>query len=163
MAWVLPHHLPICFLRNLCLTNGKTFCEGHLVLGLFIDTAFGVARRTSHLECPRRNPDVGKPILRVYLYCACSERRGLLVLQCAKSTGSRFQRGRPSLGRRAYNRFWFRRRQRAGFRSVVSHVGSGHLLFRQGRVCSERRGLLVLRSEERRVGKECRSRWSPYH
>ena len=25
------------------------------------------------------------------------------------------------------------------------------------------RGFLVLRSEERRVGKECRSRWSPYH
>ena len=24
-------------------------------------------------------------------------------------------------------------------------------------------GSLVLRSEERRVGKECRSRWSPYH
>ena len=24
-------------------------------------------------------------------------------------------------------------------------------------------GLLVTRSEERRVGKECRSRWSPYH
>ena len=24
-------------------------------------------------------------------------------------------------------------------------------------------GRLVLRSEERRVGKECRSRWSPYH
>src|SRR2546426_1398748 len=24
-------------------------------------------------------------------------------------------------------------------------------------------GLLVHRSEERRVGKECRSRWSPYH
>ena len=23
--------------------------------------------------------------------------------------------------------------------------------------------LLVMRSEERRVGKECRSRWSPYH
>ena len=23
--------------------------------------------------------------------------------------------------------------------------------------------VLVLRSEERRVGKECRSRWSPYH
>ena len=23
--------------------------------------------------------------------------------------------------------------------------------------------LLVARSEERRVGKECRSRWSPYH
>ena len=24
-------------------------------------------------------------------------------------------------------------------------------------------GLKALRSEERRVGKECRSRWSPYH
>ena len=24
-------------------------------------------------------------------------------------------------------------------------------------------GFQVLRSEERRVGKECRSRWSPYH
>src|SRR5260370_6573439 len=26
-----------------------------------------------------------------------------------------------------------------------------------------RSGQFVLRSEERRVGKECRSRWSPYH
>jgi len=24
-------------------------------------------------------------------------------------------------------------------------------------------GSIVVRSEERRVGKECRSRWSPYH
>ena len=23
--------------------------------------------------------------------------------------------------------------------------------------------MVILRSEERRVGKECRSRWSPYH
>ena len=28
---------------------------------------------------------------------------------------------------------------------------------------AEFRGVYVLRSEERRVGKECRSRWSPYH
>ena len=28
---------------------------------------------------------------------------------------------------------------------------------------AQQRGLLVNRSEERRVGKECRSRWSPYH
>ena len=27
----------------------------------------------------------------------------------------------------------------------------------------ERRGQFQVRSEERRVGKECRSRWSPYH
>ena len=24
-------------------------------------------------------------------------------------------------------------------------------------------GITIMRSEERRVGKECRSRWSPYH
>ena len=29
--------------------------------------------------------------------------------------------------------------------------------------CGERNNLLKVRSEERRVGKECRSRWSPYH
>ena len=28
---------------------------------------------------------------------------------------------------------------------------------------SNRKPLEVTRSEERRVGKECRSRWSPYH
>src|SRR2546428_1825445 len=27
----------------------------------------------------------------------------------------------------------------------------------------QRRNVLTRRSEERRVGKECRSRWSPYH
>ena len=27
----------------------------------------------------------------------------------------------------------------------------------------ENRGIELTRSEERRVGKECRSRWSPYH
>ena len=25
------------------------------------------------------------------------------------------------------------------------------------------KGIIITRSEERRVGKECRSRWSPYH
>ena len=29
--------------------------------------------------------------------------------------------------------------------------------------CDMEYGNLLLRSEERRVGKECRSRWSPYH
>ena len=31
------------------------------------------------------------------------------------------------------------------------------------RVSRPARGWRALRSEERRVGKECRSRWSPYH
>ena len=31
------------------------------------------------------------------------------------------------------------------------------------RECFKKEIKLVVRSEERRVGKECRSRWSPYH
>src|SRR2546430_17433826 len=42
----------------------------------------------------------------------------------------------------------------------VQRAVSGRRIFRQRkRVFAERK----LRSEERRVGKECRSRWSPYH
>ena len=33
----------------------------------------------------------------------------------------------------------------------------------KGRLEKDTIGLLESRSEERRVGKECRSRWSPYH
>ena len=37
-------------------------------------------------------------------------------------------------------------------------------LMTSGRFCrTDARNLLTNRSEERRVGKECRSRWSPYH
>ena len=32
-----------------------------------------------------------------------------------------------------------------------------------GLIITEYKGLREIRSEERRVGKECRSRWSPYH
>src|SRR5256885_6172076 len=32
-----------------------------------------------------------------------------------------------------------------------------------GMATGQTRGLSATRSEERRVGKECRSRWSPYH
>src|SRR5690349_22780033 len=38
-----------------------------------------------------------------------------------------------------------------GIRQLDEHCGHAVL------------GLIDLRSEERRVGKECRSRWSPYH
>src|SRR3712207_7438816 len=34
---------------------------------------------------------------------------------------------------------------------------------RNGSAAQKRKYLPKLRSEERRVGKECRSRWSPYH
>src|ERR1035437_3007029 len=39
---------------------------------------------------------------------------------------------------------------------VLDYRGAGYLRF-------PRSGVDVNRSEERRVGKECRSRWSPYH
>ena len=35
--------------------------------------------------------------------------------------------------------------------------------YRQDVALMRRLGLQAYRSEERRVGKECRSRWSPYH
>src|SRR2546430_6946902 len=37
------------------------------------------------------------------------------------------------------------------------------ILSKMGEVASQRMDELAQRSEERRVGKECRSRWSPYH
>ena len=37
------------------------------------------------------------------------------------------------------------------------------LLFDNGFMTEQRTGAAGARSEERRVGKECRSRWSPYH
>ena len=48
----------------------------------------------------------------------------------------------------------------------------GHLKLQQANIITSNTPLIVviliswgiaLRSEERRVGKECRSRWSPYH
>src|SRR3712207_9184595 len=41
----------------------------------------------------------------------------------------------------------------------ASHGGSG----KQARAVIDGLDADVVRSEERRVGKECRSRWSPYH
>ena len=38
----------------------------------------------------------------------------------------------------------------------------GETVFHAGET-TDSMGLMLLRSEERRVGKECRSRWSPYH
>src|SRR2546423_12979932 len=41
--------------------------------------------------------------------------------------------------------------------------GSDFLILNQQFNTLIKAGLPILRSEERRVGKECRSRWSPYH
>ena len=42
-------------------------------------------------------------------------------------------------------------------------AGRGSFLNRDGRVQMDALIMDGARSEERRVGKECRSRWSPYH
>src|SRR3712207_9320411 len=52
--------------------------------------------------------------------------------------------------------------------SVACYIGNGVVLSPQALIeeleTLERAGIEVAsRSEERRVGKECRSRWSPYH
>ena len=44
---------------------------------------------------------------------------------------------------------------------VKGNVNQGTITDMDGRY--ELRDVPLLRSEERRVGKECRSRWSPYH
>ena len=43
---------------------------------------------------------------------------------------------------------------------IVSGAWMGGM---RGAVLMQTSGFATLRSEERRVGKECRSRWSPYH
>ena len=43
-----------------------------------------------------------------------------------------------------------------GFFSLISNTAGGYCFYKDAR-------LRRIRSEERRVGKECRSRWSPYH
>src|SRR2546426_315281 len=53
----------------------------------------------------------------------------------------------------------------AAVRESLGVSGAGERAIAQGGLDAEGRGLLPgdTRSEERRVGKECRSRWSPYH
>ena len=56
-------------------------------------------------------------------------------------------------------------------RAVITVIGKDNvgILHKVSGVCAEYQANVlevtqsVLRSEERRVGKECRSRWSPYH
>ena len=48
-------------------------------------------------------------------------------------------------------------------RSTVNAPGHNVFLQRESLVRGQELAVTYLRSEERRVGKECRSRWSPYH
>ena len=46
---------------------------------------------------------------------------------------------------------------------VIDYKNNGCFLYRLGTLMSKNNIIATTRSEERRVGKECRSRWSPYH
>src|SRR3712207_5806651 len=65
-----------------------------------------------------------------------------------------------------------RRRARAGLSKSVKPASYGCFLYTRSMLLARRPSTSVsittalnsaVRSEERRVGKECRSRWSPYH
>ena len=47
--------------------------------------------------------------------------------------------------------------------TVTDFIFLGSKITADGDYSHEIKRCLLLRSEERRVGKECRSRWSPYH
>src|SRR3712207_9212642 len=60
-------------------------------------------------------------------------------------------------------------RRRTGVAAAQAELDAGTAALAEGRAGAEDayaaalERWLALRSEERRVGKECRSRWSPYH
>src|SRR3712207_809136 len=81
-------------------------------------------------------------------------RRGESVSAAAQSMG---------IGRRTLTR-WLSWYQEGGLEGVLSRVAGHGALGNECRLSEHQQQELVeRRSEERRVGKECRSRWSPYH
>ena len=81
---------------------------------------------------------------------ALTDRYGLTVTTASPAALEHFQEGMDRLltyGPGAEERFTAALQADPGL--AVAHVG--------------RALLAAVRSEERRVGKECRSRWSPYH
>ena len=48
-------------------------------------------------------------------------------------------------------------------KSIETRSSNKRFIFFEGPPSAEITSQSIIRSEERRVGKECRSRWSPYH
>src|SRR3954449_13636898 len=59
-----------------------------------------------------------------------------------------------------FRRVLFRSKQKTAYEM---RVNSSHTLISYAVFCLRDESVTGVRSEERRVGKECRSRWSPYH
>src|SRR5260370_18043226 len=53
--------------------------------------------------------------------------------------------------------------ERLSLNTSSSNWGEGALASRRLTATAGAKVVAIVRSEERRVGKECRSRWSPYH
>ena len=47
--------------------------------------------------------------------------------------------------------------------AVLYVIGNSRIRQKEKNTDILMKGIVMFRSEERRVGKECRSRWSPYH
>ena len=59
--------------------------------------------------------------------------------------------------------FWVKKGQTPGFKAYDLKLIDDNTKETIGYGLAIARYMMFLRSEERRVGKECRSRWSPYH
>ena len=90
----------------------------------------------------KENPGMPKILLRVKCFRYCCETAPLVIQDNELIVGSPC--GRPRAGAFSPDIAW------RWMKDEIDTIGS-------------RRSEELVRSEERRVGKECRSRWSPYH
>ena len=74
----------------------------------------------------------------------------------------RYQRGETSQGAEA-KRLGVSQQTFQDWNRIYETFGESGFLSTERRHYSSELKLAAVRSEERRVGKECRSRWSPYH
>ena len=90
---------------------------------------------------------------------------GALIAATALMLSIRDKHGLSIWDKRKERRVWNRARRRRSniFRNGVLSVGGSAGRCVLPGVLGNLRVSEQLRSEERRVGKECRSRWSPYH
>src|SRR2546430_15498184 len=97
--------------------------------------------------------------------------KSMMWVNCTDASSSSRERSESGLIRAVRSPFGFRARQRSLSRVVLpSAAESFDQLHGRDQTLSGELGVGALglkrvaaRSEERRVGKECRSRWSPYH
>ena len=58
---------------------------------------------------------------------------------------------------------YLQKQEASQIRNLILHLKQLEKEEQKNPKASRRKEIIKIRSEERRVGKECRSRWSPYH